>query len=145
MTIFPAWGILAWALGSGVSGTHLTATDTVVKAAVADTAVNVHARHMHRVRLHMDSVLDRRDSQARHDTTYMNRSPKGLRLRVSLNASGTVFDVEGSNAAGSYTSKLEAQNKYTVSFSASYRGVTAGLAVNPAKLAGKNTDYASSG
>lgn len=129
----------AWTTAGDTAVVTMNTNDTIRQAAGSDVERSA-GRRVWRVRQHMDSVLDRRDSQARHDTAYMARAPKGLRLRVSLNASGSTFHVEGSNASGNYNSTLEAQNKYTMSFSASYRGVTAGLAVNPAKLTGKNKD-----
>lgn len=90
----------------------------------------------------VDKVLDRRDSRMRTDTTYLTRTPERLRLTVKLNASGSNIIVKGHNeGGGSYKSTLEAQNKYTLSASASYRGLTLGMALNPAKLAGRNKDY----
>lgn len=91
----------------------------------------------------LDRALDRRDRRghARIDTAYLRRAPERLRLTLRVNASGSNIIVEGKNDGDKYKSILEAQGKYTLSVSASYRGLTIGAAINPAKLAGKNKDY----
>lgn len=91
----------------------------------------------------IDRALDRRDQrgQARTDTAYLRRAPERLRLTLRANASGSDIVVEGRKDGDRYKSILEAQGKYTLSFSASYRGLTLGTSLNPAKLAGKNKDY----
>lgn len=77
----------------------------------------------------------------RTDTNYMRRAPERLRLKLRVNASGSNLVAEGHTDDGHYKTTLEAQGKYTVSVSASYRGLTLGAALNPAKLTGKNKDY----
>lgn len=91
----------------------------------------------------VDEALDRRDSASfrRTDTAYIRRAGERLRLKMSLNVSGSLIEVKGENATwGKFSSSLEARNKYTVSVSASYRGLSLGVAINPAHLAGKNKD-----
>lgn len=91
----------------------------------------------------VDRMFDRRDSRRRQltDTTYLRHAPEQLRLKLRLNASGSDIVAEGNTDNGRYKTTLEAQGKYTISASASYRGLTLGFALNPAKLAGKNKDY----
>lgn len=91
----------------------------------------------------IDKLLDVRDnrSKAGVDTNYLQRAPVRLRLKLTVNASGSDIITRGHSEAGDYRSTLKAQNKYTVSLSASYRGLTLGAALNPAHLAGKNKDY----
>lgn len=91
----------------------------------------------------VDKMLDWRDvrGRMRTDTNYMRRAPERLRLKLRVNASGSNLVAEGHTDDGHYKTTLEAQGKYTVSVSASYRGLTLGAALNPAKLTGKNKDY----
>lgn len=91
----------------------------------------------------IDGLLDLRDnrSKTRVDTNYLKRAPERLRLKLRVNASGSNLIVQGSTDGNNYKSTLEAQNKYTVNISGSYRGLTLGVAVNPAHWAGKNKDY----
>lgn len=91
----------------------------------------------------IDGMLDLRDahSHAKVDTIYLRRAQEHLRLKLTVNASGSDLIVRGQSSGISYKSTLEAQHKYTVSLSASYRGLTLGAAVNPAHFAGKNKDY----
>lgn len=98
---------------------------------------------LHHTRQKIDSLLDKRDDRSRRsvDTLFLQRMPQRLRLKVMLNGSGTDMKVRGRNDAGSYTAKLTAQNKYTVSIGASYRGLSAALSINPAHLTGRNNDY----
>lgn len=114
-------------------------TVPVVCEAQRDTALTAGQRIVAGV----DRVLDLRDAHGRRrtDTAYMRRAPERLRLKLRVNASGSNIVAEGSTDNERYKTTLEAQGKYTVSASASYRGLTLGVALNPAKLAGKNKDY----
>lgn len=91
----------------------------------------------------INGILDLRDSRSRAhvDTNYLQRSPERLRLKLRVNASGSNLIIRGATNANSYKMTLEAQNKYTVSLSGSYRGLSLGVAVNPTHWAGKNKDY----
>lgn len=111
-------------------------SDTVCERGKACATV-VHAKHR------IDKLLDLRDNKGnlRIDTNYMQRLPQRLRFKVIVNGSGSEIKVKGKNGAGTFMSDLSAQNKYTLSFNASYRGLSAGFAVNPAHFTGKNKDY----
>lgn len=95
------------------------------------------------VRRRIDLILDMRDDKSRisTDTLFLKRAPERLRLRLMGNFSGSDINVKGINGGNQYSSILKAQNKMTMSLSASYRGLTLGAALNPAHLAGKNKDY----
>lgn len=111
---------------------------------VPDTVLTADRAHgIERAVRTIDDILDVRDnrSRARTDSAFLCRAPELLRLKLTLNGSGSNLIVRGQAADGGYKSTLEAQNKYTVSMSASYRGLTLGFALNPAHLAGKNKDY----
>lgn len=91
----------------------------------------------------VDKVLDKRDERgrARTDTLFLKRAAERLRLKLTVNASGSDIVCRGRTDNGSFKTTLEAQNKYTLSLSASYRGLSLGVAVNPAHLAGRGKDY----
>lgn len=97
----------------------------------------------YRAKREIDKILDLRDSRARSriDSAYLERVPQRLRFRLTLNASGSDIDTRGVNADGKFSTEMRAQNKYTVSLSASYRGLSLSVALNPAHLAGKKKDY----
>ena len=85
--------------------------------------------------------LDIRDGKPHHDTLYLQRRPKRLRLRFSLKGYGSTLDVWGKHQDHDLTAHLEAQNKYTLGVSAHYRGLSLSLALNPLKWVGRNKDY----
>lgn len=116
-------------------------------ASVADTdSIDTKERikaEAYRAKREIDKILDMRDSRARGriDTAYLERVPQRLRFRLTLNASGSDIDTRGVNADGKFSTEMKAQNKYTVSLSASYRGLSLSVALNPAHLAGEKKDY----
>lgn len=97
----------------------------------------------YRAKREIDKILDMRDSRARSrvDTSYIERTPQRLRFRLTLNASGSDIRTRGVNADGNFNTEMKAQNKYTVSLSAAYRGLSLSVAMNPAHLAGEKKDY----
>lgn len=82
-----------------------------------------------------------RDDRQRHDTLYLRRYREGVRLRFALNAYGSRLDINGMNGDSRFRSQMDASNKYTVSISGHYRGLSAGITLNPARYAGKNKDF----
>lgn len=96
-----------------------------------------------RVRHAIDSMLNRRDTRdsARVDTTYLRRAPERLRLKVRINCSGSDIDTRGVYGGAPYEARLEAKLRTTLSLGASYRGLSVGVALNPAKLTGEDRDY----
>lgn len=115
---------------------------SVAAADSIDTKERIKAE-AYRAKREVDKILDLRDSRARSriDSAYLERVPQRLRFRLTLNASGSDIDTRGVNADGKFSTEMRAQNKYTVSFSASYRGLSLSVALNPAHLAGKKKDY----
>ena len=97
----------------------------------------------YRAKREIDKILDMRDSRSRSrvDTSYIERTPQRLRFRLTLNASGSDIRTRGVNADGNFNTEMKAQNKYTVSLSAAYRGLSLRVAMNPAHLAGSKKDY----
>ncbi len=97
----------------------------------------------YRAKRKIDNILDMRDSRSRShvDTAYLERMPQRLRFKLTFNASGSDIGTRGVNADGNFRTEMKAQNKYTVSISAAYRGLSLSLAMNPAHIAGEKKDY----
>jgi len=96
-----------------------------------------------RVGQKVDSVFDRRDrrAQTKYDTAYIAKPPQHLTVKIRGNVSGSEFFAKSETDGVEHKTILNADMRGTVGASATYRGVTLGFALNPAKLAGKNKDY----
>lgn len=93
-------------------------------------------------RLHRgDSLLSARYSKADVDTLYIVR-PKGVRWTVKVrgNLSGAGVKTEGQRDGVPFKGDVRSDYRGTMSFAATYRGISLGFAINPAKLAGKSKD-----
>lgn len=91
----------------------------------------------------LDSILEARQARtsARYDTAYIGKPEQKWTAKARLNMSGTGLSARGNINGQPFSSDLEAQPKNTVGASISYRGLSLGFALNPAKLFGKNKDY----
>lgn len=89
-----------------------------------------------------DSLLAARYNKKTFDTTYIARPDARWTIKLRENVSGAELktvaiddhDVERST-------KLRSDLRGTLSFGVAYRGLSVGVAMNPAKLAGKNKDF----
>ena len=97
--------------------------------------------HREQVRAHVDSVLTVRYYKTPYDTNYVVRPEGRLTLKVRLTQSGDNFHVKGDKEGVVSKADLRTSFKTTVSIGASYRGLSASLAINPAKLKGVYKDY----
>ena len=97
--------------------------------------------HDRQVRARVDSVLTARYYKTPYDTNYVVRPEGSLTLKVRLNQSGNDFHAKGT-VNGIYSeADLKTSYKTTVSIGAAYRGISAALAINPAKMSGAYKDY----
>ncbi len=89
----------------------------------------------------VDSVLLARYNKVNYDTNFITRPQTRLTLKVRNNLS--IYNIHGQGTMdGIYSkAKLHTATRATLSFSASYRGISAALAINPASLSGRNKDY----
>ena len=93
------------------------------------------------VRTHIDSVLTARYYRIPYDTNYVVRPEGNLTLKVVVNQTGNDFHAKGT-VNGIYSkADLSTNYKTTMSIGASYRGLSASLSVNPAKMSGAYKDY----
>ena len=97
-------------------------------------------RHSQQVRV-VDSVLTERYYKSPYDTSYVVRPEGRLTLKVRLNQSGDDFHVKGDKDGISSKADLSTSFKTTMSIAASYRGLSAAMALNPAKMKGVYKDY----
>lgn len=106
--------------------------------------ISTHAEDKHRqkvahVQSKVDSILDAL-IKTRVDTNYIARPSTNWTLKVRtrgylkfVSLSGDVADI------GKFQSQINTPLKTTLGISANYRGISAALSVNPAKLFGKNS------
>ena len=95
---------------------------------------------IHRHLLMADSVLSARYYGGNIDTNYIQRPAGRLTLKLRFNVSGAGIEASG-KMNETFQSHHEADFKGTVSVAATYRGISAGLALNPRALPGKYKDY----
>lgn len=95
------------------------------------------------VRSHIDSVFTDREKKSRtkYDTLYITKPHQLWTVKGRVNVSGTAMHVRTKMFGSDMSTELNTDLRVTVSGAVSYRGISAGIAINPAKLRGKNNDY----
>jgi len=90
----------------------------------------------------INAVLDTRDKiqQHKHDTTYISKPHQRWTVKLRANVSGNALNTQGTVDGLDLRSRLRTDMKITAGASVSYRGLSLGFALNPAKLAGRNKD-----
>ena len=89
----------------------------------------------------VDSLLSARYYKTSYDTNYVVRPEGRLTLKLRVNQSGDDFHVKGDKNGVSSKADLSTNVKTTLSLGASYRGLSASLSINPAKMKGSYNDY----
>ncbi len=92
------------------------------------------------VRARVDSVLNAKYFKTNFDTAYIGRPPGRLTLKVRTNVSGANYYVDSRIEGKEGSARLHTAHKATISLGASYRGISAGLTLNPGSLSGRNKD-----
>lgn len=93
------------------------------------------------VRERIDSVLRKNYERGSFDTLYIQRPERRLTLKIRGNLSGNYVHAKEKVEDTELTAKLKTDTRATVSVNANYMGLAAGIAVNPARLSGKNKDW----
>ena len=89
----------------------------------------------------VDSILSSRYYKTPYDTNYVVRPEGTVTLKLRLNQTGNDFHAKGT-VNGIYSkADLSTSHKTTMSIAASYRGLSAAVALNPAKMSGAYKDY----
>ena len=102
--------------------------------------VAAQTRHQ-QIRGRVDSALTARYYKTPYDTSYVVRPEGRLTLKFRLNQTGNDFHAKGTMNGISSKADLSTSHKTTMSIGASYRGISASLAINPAKMKGIYKDY----
>ena len=92
-------------------------------------------------RAKVDSALSARYYKTPYDTNYVVRPEGRLTLKVRLNQTGNDFHAKGTVNGVHAKADLSTSHKTTMSIGASYRGISAAIAINPAKMSGAYKDY----
>lgn len=101
-------------------------------------------RHLARADRHLffgDSLLARKYSRKNFDTLYIARPDGRWTIKLRMNISGAKLRTEAETDGVESRMEVLSEFRGTVSVAVSYRGIGLGLAVNPAKWAGKNKDF----
>ena len=93
-------------------------------------------KHLHRG----DSLLQHNYNKLSYDTLYIGRPDTRWTVKLRGNLSGAKIEATGYREQTRYHSTLRADYRGTMSIAVAYRGIAAGIAINPAKLAGKSKD-----
>lgn len=90
----------------------------------------------------INAVLDTRDRMQQHkyDTVYITKPQQRWTVKLRANVSGNALNTQGTVDGLDLRSRLRTDMKITAGASVSYRGLSLGFALNPAKLAGRNKD-----
>ena len=104
--------------------------------------MSVNAQNRDRQRMaKVDSALTARYYKIPYDTNYVVRPEGRLTLKLRLNQTGNSIHAKGTVNDIYSKADLQTSHKTTISLAAIYRGVSAGLTINPAKLKGAYKDY----
>lgn len=87
----------------------------------------------------LDSMLEVRQKSPKTDTNYVLRPDYRWTFRILNNVASTHFTLKLNDNDESASIRFKDPLRYTVTFSANYRGLAVALAVNPAHLFGKHT------
>jgi hypothetical protein len=88
-----------------------------------------------------DSLLAANYYKIKYDTNYISRPNARWTIKLRGNLSGADLETTAKTDGMETHTKVMADCRGTFSMAVAYRGLGLGLAVNPAKLAGKNQDY----
>lgn len=75
------------------------------------------------------------------DTAYVIRPQTKWTITGRLNVSGSDIKTDGTRDGVPFTSSMKAERKTTLSLGVSYLGLSLSASLNPAKLAGRYSDY----
>lgn len=88
-----------------------------------------------------DSLLAKNYRKKNIDTAYITRPDARWTIKLRTNISGAKMKTIADNGTERRETEVRSEYRGTVSVAVAYRGMGLGLALNPAKLAGKNKDY----
>ena len=89
----------------------------------------------------LDSALTARYYRTSYDTNYVVRPEGRWTLKVRANQTGNTIHAKAEQDGIHSKADLSTSHKTTVSIAATYRGLSAAVALNPAKFSGAYKDY----
>lgn len=89
----------------------------------------------------VDSVIDKYKPKAHFDPTYLSQPDTKWTFQLRTNISGTTFHTDTHFHDETQQVYMKSHRRLTLGVSGSYRGLSASLSMNPAKLIGRQTDY----
>lgn len=87
-----------------------------------------------------ESLLAGNYNKVKFDTLYIGRPNARWTIKLRGNISGAKIETEGKRLGAPYHAMVKSDYRGTMSVAVAYRGIALGLALNPAKLAGKSKD-----
>lgn len=91
-------------------------------------------------RLSRLAAVEQKMKTVRFDTLYIRRPPGTWTIKLRGNISGSAIETEGRREGTAFKAHVESDYRGTMSAAVTYRGITLGMAINPAKIAGRNKD-----
>ncbi|MBQ6965715.1 MAG: DUF4421 family protein [Bacteroidaceae bacterium] len=88
----------------------------------------------------VDSVLRKNYEKGTYDTLYIKRPESRLMLKLRGNLSGNYIHAKNTVDGNDIRAKLKTDMRATLSVGVNYMGLSAGMAINPARLSGRNKD-----
>jgi len=101
----------------------------------------VHAQEKLRLDRRLDSLLTHFYYNSNIDTAFVTRPKTKWTLLARLNVSGASINALGMQNEHRFDSELRADYKSTLSLGVSYLGLSLNMALNPAKMKGKYSDF----
>ncbi|MBR0045629.1 MAG: DUF4421 family protein [Bacteroidaceae bacterium] len=89
----------------------------------------------------VDSMLQANYTKGTYDTLYIKRPESKLMLKLKGNLSGNSIHAKNTVDENNVLTKLNTDTRATLSAGVNYLGLSAGLAINPGRLSGKNKDF----
>lgn len=108
-----------------------------------DSAQTLRRHRLQRIDSHLshgDQLLQKRYQRSSYDTLYVVRPEGRWTVKLRANLSGARIKFEGEDDGKLFSGDLKADYRGTLSVAVAYRGIAVGVAINPAKLAGKSKD-----
>lgn len=93
------------------------------------------------VRAKVDSVVTAKYYAVDYDTSFISRPLEAWMVRMRFNASGSMLDASTRRGGVRSDGRLRSGYKNTLSLGVNYRGLSAGVAINPMKFFGKGHNF----
>ncbi len=93
------------------------------------------------VKTMIDSAVTARYNVVNYDTAFISRPKEAWTVKVRANVSGSILDMANRNGGLKNKGRLRSGYKSTLSVGVNYRGLSAGVALNPMRFVGKGHNF----